>query len=926
MPPAVVLRTTCLRTSGLNDIIFIRCNFAQICSMDAPLLSSLNLTTTNLVEQSNPIPQNSPKKRVTNPVEQISTTPQHRPRKRGTQDWTPRKVKLNNRLRYVTQTKAKNELRLKKKIGNLKARLNEQSSKELRRLKCDIRRKKISILGKNEQIKTLKSDLLQNPAANESISKLNMKEIKKLEKQYKNVLKQKQVFKRRNKSAKKNCLRLQAQVKLKDAKIKRLQAELRSKEVFVRELQSENSSVLQLTANASKADASMLEKNQQYPLLLRTIVYDLLTSNVPTASVPSILESMTKRCQLNWESIPKRPTVENMAREIGIIASYQAAEFMLESKNLTLSFDATTQEGVHVNSVHVTSKDQCLIIAVDELPGGTADDYANHVNDSIDHLAQVFSSFNESNFQSIRNDIISSVSNTITDRAVVNHAAISKLELAWGKSLNQLNCHLHPLDTIATKCKGALKDVENDLKKTDRNKFETRLGKVNESMAGGILWNINKARYKDGTGDPKGFVNALIKNGLPKGYLPRYRGNRLHVLFHISGKLFYKSNVFIDFLTSGSMKSGKNYFNAIAHDFKNNITKLELQVLGLLGKLLTGPWMQIFYKPLTRTSDASCSSNLSDITNIGGIKLIQTLVSNLKTYEPSKTLTAETDFFGNNLSVDDEIFQALQQKPTDPTLFNVFMDKCLKATVAVLERQYKRHFATDFSADLELVTESARTHNIDAEQMMGMFSACKQRAPNATLSFISAKIRAQKNKTTQYLDEIADEKRKNLVQFSVKERKKLAMKTRRKMKEIQDEISKRIAARKQRMLTKERKEIEKILLEENWRSNIQRFGIDVTQNEFDQTSKILAGDIIGCRFCQVWFDQNTQKETRWYGKVEKLSKKTKNNKKIYRIAYWTDEDRNENNEASDPYENAEDYDLVSTEIAVDYLCGELIFC
>ena len=54
------------------------------------------------------------------------------------------------------------------------------------------------------------------------------------------------------------------------------------------------------------------------------------------------------------------------------------AEIIAGENNLTLGFDATTQEGVHVNSIHVTTTTKCVALAVvDELPGGTAEDYAD---------------------------------------------------------------------------------------------------------------------------------------------------------------------------------------------------------------------------------------------------------------------------------------------------------------------------------------------------------------------------------------------------------------------------------------------------------------------------------------------------------------------------------------------------------------------
>ena len=51
----------------------------------------------------------------------------------------------------------------------------------------------------------------------------------------------------------------------------------------------------------------------------------------------------------------------------------------------------------------------------------------------------------------------------------------------------------------------------------------------------------------------------------------------------------------------------------------------------------------------------------------------------------------------------------------------------------VLNRQYARYFSMDITEK----TQSARSHNIDAEDIMGLFSAAQKRAPNATLCFLS---------------------------------------------------------------------------------------------------------------------------------------------------------------------------------------------
>ena len=48
----------------------------------------------------------------------------------------------------------------------------------------------------------------------------------------------------------------------------------------------------------------------------------------------------------------------------------------------------------------------------------------------------------------------------LTDRAAANHAAIRIVNEKFGTTLIEGNCHLHPLDSIANKCKSTLKSLE----------------------------------------------------------------------------------------------------------------------------------------------------------------------------------------------------------------------------------------------------------------------------------------------------------------------------------------------------------------------------------------------------------------------------------------------------------------------------------
>ena len=91
---------------------------------------------------------------------------------------------------------------------------------------------------------------------------------------------------------------------------------------------------------------------------------------------------------------------------------------------------------------------------------------------------------------------------------------------------------------------------------------------------------------------------------------------------------------------------------------------------------------------------------------------------------------------------------------------------CLTAVVTVLERQYDRYFSMDINKKLEEENESARCHNIDAEEIMGMFSAAKDNAQNATLNYLSSKIRTQKNGVVDYLDNLEQDERTWVIQMS----------------------------------------------------------------------------------------------------------------------------------------------------------------
>uniref|UniRef100_A0A2C9JTC5 Uncharacterized protein n=1 Tax=Biomphalaria glabrata TaxID=6526 RepID=A0A2C9JTC5_BIOGL len=595
------------------------------------------------------------------------------------------------------------------------------------------------------------------------------------------------------------------------------------------------------------------------------------------------------------DSVPDKSSIENCVRELGVISDLQAAEVVMATPGLTLGFDATTQEGVHVNSVHLTTKSNTLVIALDDLSGGTAEDYGNHICQAIQNLAGVYSNFHKTDLHECRDKIIQNISNTMSDRAPVNHATVMRLSELWDKSLTELNCHVHPLDSIAKGCTEALKTLQ------------TEQGKLfgSDCLAGNIVLQLTKMRYKMGTGNPKAFVSFLVKEKLKKGLIPRYRGNRFHVLFHTSGILVLHSEQILDFLGSASALPCGGLTAALLYDLQLQTAKKQLYVMGLIGKLLTGPWMRKFY---TSQDDVRNISYYEGVTVIKGV--LARVNECLK--NPFSIFTRSLDFFDEDLDANDPVLQVLLLCPQDMQVEHMFKD-CLSSIASVIQRQYESFLCMDESELMKLEAESARSHNMDSEEVVGMFSAEKKRAPSATVCYISSKVRSKKNKTVAYLDSLTESARKERVEWAMGAARIRRRANKVRSSSVNEEIVKRAEQKARESEKRERKQIENLLRKEDF-DRIRTEMKDVTEETLTNVVDILSGNIFGRLICHYWFDEGAHCGRIMRVKKEWKGKKVVYNKDVYEVSYWSIEE-----DESDGV----DYDMNKYELACDVLFKDL---
>ena len=125
-----------------------------------------------------------------------------------------------------------------------------------------------------------------------------------------------------------------------------------------------------------------------------------------------------------------------------------------------------------------------------------------------------------------------------------------------------------------------------------------------------------------------GFKHFFHQEGIKQSIIPRFVGNRFHIVFHLAGVIFYLRDKLIVYLET-MCRNETTLRLPLLSDLKNKHILLQLQALGLLGKVITGLWMQQLY-------------DNSKITNLEVTPYIKTCLDNLKMLTRSPLLMLAT--------------------------------------------------------------------------------------------------------------------------------------------------------------------------------------------------------------------------------------------------------------------------------------------
>ena len=344
---------------------------------------------------------------------------------------------------------------------------------------------------------------------------------------------------------------------------RRLQSKITDLEKMVQNIELSNEELLyQLSAsNIIKTR----KDSKTYSTACRKAIYYCLQYGVPITHVCNVINAILfELAGTTADSLPHSSRVSQCVYELGIISDVQVSEVMYANENLTLSWDSTTVDGTHINELHIsvhTVPVTSYVLQLGAIASGRTEDYVSHISDSLTHMISIFAKFKNLPFLDVRSTILKHLKNTLTDRVAVNHCVVQHLQLQMDVELLELNCNVHPLDGIAKKCTNILKKYDAEMAiKSDT--FGRDCCVVN------LIYGITKMRYKQGKGDPAGFKHFLHQEGIKLSIIPRFVGNRFHIVFHLAGVMFYLRDKLIVYLET-MCRNETTLRLALLNDLKN---------------------------------------------------------------------------------------------------------------------------------------------------------------------------------------------------------------------------------------------------------------------------------------------------------------------------------------------------------------------
>ena len=481
---------------------------------------------------------------------------------------------------------------------------------------------------------------------------------------------------------------------------------------------------------------------------LRMTVYELSTAEVSVENMSTVIKSVLHRlAKKDVHSLPDTKTYTRIVREMGALSRMHVQEVLSNEENTTLKYDGTSKKKTHYLEVQVESQKQCFTTGISMMASGTADSYSRSIVQSLDSVNNV----NDGDV-----NLLSNISNTMTDRVVVNKKInsilLEKKQLTSGQNgvvWNNFFCSVHPLDTFAKAAEKTLKSVQ-PCDQGSLNVFRHR----GESGTSALIQAVAKLFYNDGVGCPSDLNAFLHSKGIDQTPVYPFIGNRFNILFLNGAGVYFIREPLLYFLEK-IWGTPNQLFQAVLLDLKNCDYVVGCRALGIVAKYVTGPWQRL-------------TENTKRILDLN--PFFSQAIDRLSEWaaDPSPLVHGSQLSLFDGVSVkEDDIFRSLVARSDYDEQTKTVVGEILASVLEVCKRQLAdqlpggEHFIP--SAELVEQAKSCSSHNISGERVFGKLDFNLKKAPNAKIDYLESKIIYAENRTSQWIMQKSEKEKDALI-------------------------------------------------------------------------------------------------------------------------------------------------------------------
>lgn len=275
-------------------------------------------------------------------------------------------------------------------------------------------------------------------------------------------------------------------------------------------------------------------------------------------------------------------------------------------------------------------------------------------------------------------------------------------------------------------------------------------------------------------------------------------GNRFHVLFLNCGLLYCFADTIVDFFAT-SYKPRNAVQIAVNNALLIPELRVPLRAMGIMGKLLTGPWMRL----------PELQGNILDLNPVFS-EAYTSLQAWSQDASPLLLARPPCAFTSSDIVERDSILQALTTSTVNDASTEQLLQEFSKAALDVFDRQLKKQLpGGEFwnpSTQLREESASCSATNISGERVFAMSDYEMLRARGAKVSFVESKVMYKANKTQEWLRSLPKKTRAEHVIEARKKAREIRQADVEQCQNVDQQIEENLKTSRQELLQKDEKE------------------------------------------------------------------------------------------------------------------------